>query len=398
MNRNYLLRTAFLAILPIWLINCSNGQTITNNYDPNAAKPKLKTDRFFLYQPQKDWTYSHHPHITFFNGQFYAIWSNGLKDEDAVGQRILLSKSSDFNKWAEPNVLAEPNNNRVLTAAGFHQYNGTLVAYFGDYGAKKENTELFAVTTTDGNSWSPRQSMGIPVNPNHGPQKTASGRLIICGNISFPYTDDPAGLSGWKMAGIYPKEMSGISDNPDTFSQVQEKMGWPVGLCEGSFYQTDDNTIHMLLRSTGTKFRGRLWLTESSDNGQTWSGPVETNFTDNCAKFHFGRLPDKRFYSVSCPTIEPPYVRTPLVLSISSDGIAFDKHYIIADEIYQKKVEGLCKDGQYGYPHTMIHDGYMYIIVSRLKEAVEVIRISLDQLEDKAVEPADSHDDYKLFI
>jgi hypothetical protein len=34
----------------------------------------------------------------------------------------------------------------------------------------------------------------VPVNPNHGPQATASGRLIICGNISFPYTDDPAWL------------------------------------------------------------------------------------------------------------------------------------------------------------------------------------------------------------
>jgi hypothetical protein len=40
-------------------------------------------------------------------------------------------------------------------------------------------------------------------------------------------------------------------------------------LCEGSFYQTDDKTIHMLLRVTGKGWKGRLWLTESNDDGLT---------------------------------------------------------------------------------------------------------------------------------
>lgn len=67
----------------------------------------------------------------------------------------------------------------------------------------KETTHLQTVTSRDGEHWSAVRDVGVPVNPNHGPQRTASGRLIIAGNISFPYTDDPSGLAGWRMTGIY---------------------------------------------------------------------------------------------------------------------------------------------------------------------------------------------------
>jgi hypothetical protein len=196
-------------------------------------------------------------------------------------------------------VKDEHGVERVLTAAGFHYYGSTLVAYFGNYGPKKETTHLQAVTTTDGENWSPTREMGVPVNPNHGPQRTASGRLIIAGNISFPYTDDPAGLAGWCMSGIYPPTMVGsIKDDPSSFWEVAKQQGWNAALCEGSFFQTDDGMLHMPLRSTGKQFQYRLWLTESRDNGATWSTPVETEFSDTNSKFHFGRLPDGQFYSV----------------------------------------------------------------------------------------------------
>ncbi len=117
-------------------------------------------------------------------------------------------------------------------------------------------------------------------------------------------------------------------------------MGWPAGLCEGSFYQTDDGVLHMLLRTTGPGYAGKLWVTESRDDGTTWSSPVETGFTDNNTKFHFGRLPDGRFYYVGCPDPEPRGARNPLVLSLSEDGVRFDRHFILADEEYVQRRPG----------------------------------------------------------
>jgi hypothetical protein len=223
--------------------------------------------------------------------------------------------------------------------------------------------------------------MHAPIVPNHGPQPTRSGRLIISGNTAFPYTDDPSGLSGWTMTGIFPQEMAAtFADDSSTFSILQAQMGWPAGLCEGSFYQTDDGILHMLLRTTGPGYAGKLWVTESADDGTTWSAPVETQFTDNNTKFHFGRLPDSRFYYVGSPDLEPRWARNPLVLSLSADGVRFDEHMILADEEYVQRRPGLHKGGLYGYPHTMIRDGYLHVIVSLRKEAVSVMRVALSTL------------------
>jgi hypothetical protein len=310
------------------------------------------------------------------------MWSNGHKDEDAPGQRVLVSSSSDFHSWRTPTVLASPGidkdgRERVLTAAGFHKHNSIMTAYYADYGPEKQGTRLFALMTSDGINWSKPVDMEIPVCPNHGPQPTKSGRLIICGNISFPYTDDPTGLSGWKMTGIYPSVMAGTNDDPEAFWRVAKKQQWQTALCEGSFYQTEDGILHMLLRATGEGFQYRLWLTESADNGCSWSEPEITDFSDDNAKFHFGRLPDGRYYCVGNPIAGN---RCPLILSLSSDGYVFDKHYVLGETGYQKVRTGRWKDGEYGYPCSMVHGEYLYVITSRQKEGVEAIRVNLREL------------------
>lgn len=356
---------------------------VTNNYASVKGIKKLAIERSMIYTPDTAWLYNHHASITHFKNYFIAMWSDGMKDEDQPGQRVVFSLSKDFKSWSSPATLAVPSlyngdTMNVLTAAGFHQFNDTLVAYYGEYSPVKTNTHLFAKTSTDGLHWSNGIDMHIPVNPNHGPQVTASGRLIISGNFTFPYTDDYRGLSEWKMSSFYAASMY-KEDNPATFYKPAELNGFPP-LCEGSFFETGDKKIHMLLRVTGKGWRGKLWHTESSNNGATWAAPAEANFTDNDSKFHFGKLPDGRFYYVGIPDTLNHYGRNPLVISISDNGQQFNRHYIIADELYQLKKEGLWKGGQYGYPHTMIYNGHMYVIISRQKEAIEVIRFKLDEL------------------
>jgi hypothetical protein len=364
-------------------VACAQQSAIRNNYKDETGLPHLTIERKMIYAPVNDWLYNHHAAIIVFKGKLIATWSDGMIDEDSPGQRVVFSVSADFEHWSVPGILAQPVKaangiQKVLTATGLYQYKGTLVAYYGEYEKDRTHTHLWAKTSTDGEHWSAAIDMHIPLIPNHGPEAIKSGRLIISGNFSFPYTDDPTGLSGWKMSSFYPDSLY-QQDNSATFYKPAEKLGLPP-LCEGSFFQTDDGIIHMLLRVTGKGWKGKLWLTESKDNGSSWSGPVETAFTDNDSKFHLGRLPDKRYYYVGIPDTLHHYNRNPLVLAISADGRSFNKQYIIADEPYQLKTKGLYKGGQYGYPHTMIWNGYMYVIISRQKEAIEVIRFKLDQL------------------
>jgi len=399
-------------------------------YIPDSALPRLRIGRAMIYAPSAGWLYNHHASITKFKGWLIACWSDGMKDEDAPGQRVVFAVSKDFYHWSMPQVLAAPglyngDTANILTAAGFHHFGDTLVAYYGSYSPKRQHTRLWAKVSTDGRHWSSPLDMQVPVNPNHGPQ-WAGRRLIISGNFTFPYTDDPRGLSGWKISSFYPDSVWGdhgpaaganpnadaaaaagpepspkpgantapkpdpgpaagagpipFEDNPATFYAPAARCGLPP-LCEGSFFQTGDSVLHMLLRVTGKGWKGRLWLTESRDGGVHWSFPAETAFPDNDSKFHFGKLPDGRYYYVGIPDTLHHYARTPLVLALSGDGKYFDRSWLIADEPYALKKEGLWKGGQYGYPHTLIDGGYCYVIISRQKEAIEVLRFPLDLLK-----------------
>ncbi len=356
-----------------------------STFDPAAPRTMLPTERQVIWQPGAGWTYAHHAHLTYFAGRLIAIWSNGRRDEDAPGQRVMISSSADSTTWSPAvpllDVLCDDAGcELVLTAGGLHHHAGHLVAYVGSYADGVVDPHLFALTSSDGVTWSAVRDLHLPVIPNHGPQRLQSGRLVIAGNISFPFTDDPYGLSGWTMSGIYPAGRAGIHDDPGIFWRVREWQDWPVALCEAAVLQTDDGTVHALLRSTGHGFMGRLWSTASRDNGATWSAPRESGFSDCDTKFHLGRLPDGRFYYVGCPDPREQHVRSTLVLSLSRDGAVFDQHAIIADEPWIMTTPGRSKHGDYGYPHTVIHDHHLYVIISRQKEAIEVIRIPLASL------------------
>lgn len=61
-----------------------------------------------VYAPQKDWAYSHHPSITYFKDRFYAVWSNGMENEDDLGQRVLIAESFDGQIWENIRPLITP--------------------------------------------------------------------------------------------------------------------------------------------------------------------------------------------------------------------------------------------------------------------------------------------------
>ncbi len=358
---------------------------------------KLESVKSYVYSPQNDWFYSHHPHITFFNGRFVAIWSNGHINEDDLGQRIMIADSADGEKWENVRPLITPktfgDESLVLTAAGFHIFGDTLNVYYGKYNYKTEalrnsavrpvkdsghtNTDMGYISTTDCINWTSPKSMGIALIPNFGPQATSTGRLIISGNVMFPYTDNPNGVDGYNITGIYGDYFGKGTpvDDSETIHHITKHNKWDARLiCEGSFFETDDKVLHMMLRSNTVT----LWHSESRDDGKTWSEPKITGFTDDGSKFHFGRLPDGRYYSVSNSLVRSK--RLPLDLYVSEDGEHFTRHFIVRDEPYTLKAEGLYKDVVYGYPHTLVKDGIMYVIYSVGKESIEVTKFSIEQL------------------
>ena len=201
---------------------------IDNHWNPKRMPPKVAVERHMIYVPVKDWTYSHHPSLAYFQGRYFAIWSNGHKDEDAPGQRVLLSTSTDFASWTPSRTLFVPypgTNGEpvVLTAAGFRVNGDQLVAYAGSYEHGFRNTTLLAESTTDGDNWSLIQNLRVPICPNQGPESTLSGRLIVAGNTTFPYTDDPSGLAGWTESGLNPADSKRRRMTPEAFGTCRKR-------------------------------------------------------------------------------------------------------------------------------------------------------------------------------
>lgn len=62
-----------------------------------------------------------------------------------------------------------------------------------------------------------------------------------------------------------------------------------------------------------------------------------------------------------------PGIRSP----ITNDSYRPDGSPADDSESFKK----LYKGGDYGYPHTLIHDDAVHVIVSRRKEAIEVRRV-----------------------
>jgi predicted neuraminidase len=111
---------------------------------------------------------------------------------------------------------------------------------------------------------------------------------------------------------------------------------------------------------------GFLYRSFSTDDGRTWSEPVQTNFPDATSKIGGLRLSDGRYVLVSNPN---PKKRDPLTLSLSEDGMVFTKMlYLVGDRWID-------------YPHVIEHEGHLYIAFAGGKQSVEVLKVSLKDVD-----------------
>jgi hypothetical protein len=413
-RRRFLIASSATAFSP-WLhrVLGSDAPTspITNRWG-EAKTTKLDLEEICVFRGRPGAAYDHHPQVLFDRGRLYASWSNGAVNEDNPGQKMLFAISDDDGKtWSTEAQISPPpiEETSTYTAMGIRAYQEQLIAYYGHYAytdlamdqkgiplthtglryrddptkcVHRDTFAAFRISKDRGSTWGPPDRIIEKFVPNLRPFPTRSGRLIVPGNITFPYTDDPAGTRGWKHAGI-PRLPSWTVDDSEGFGKACVNRGDVRNYCEASFFQTDDGRIHTMLRTVPhpqERHDGLLAVTESADNGKTWSEPMMTSYTDCSCRFHFGRLPhDERFFGLSCPN--PQGGRTPLVLATSKDGVVFDRHYILGDVPNLKpRMPGNDKGGAYGYPSCDFAKGKMYIVYSRAKEDIYFIKLDLSAL------------------
>lgn len=326
--------------------------------------------------------YAHHPSIKSFNGKYYASWSSGVIGEDEPCQCIMYAVSDDLLNWSKPKCLFDPIPNGVLTNCGFWVDDDRLIAYAGYYeyidnvlavGENHINTTLFYKTSNDGETWSEMIDLKLPIVPNFPPKLTKTNKLMMCGNISVALTESHDGLSGWRIVPLPPYEKSFTFDDSAAITYLKEEREDKVFLCEIGAYEYGEKLIALLRSDTDC-----LFACESNNNGETWSYPQKTEFTDYHSKFCCGTLNDGRNYVVSNP--DSVYCRLPLVLSLAKDGENFDEQYVLADEMIPMRYPSKYKGGYYAYPSCEYVDGKLIVICSVNKEDILIISVNENEL------------------
>jgi len=330
--------------------------------------PKIPLEHTFVSDARPHNGVNQHNYMIHHDGKFWIMWSDGPGIEDRVGQRVKYATSTDGLEWSEPKYMTPipPNsgpdsphyNTRTeegfrYISRGFWLREGELLAlasldeaggFFGP------SLELHAFRWNPGEeTW---EDLGVVYDDtinNFPPKKLPTGEWMMSRrthdrNVYFLVGGTEA-IDKWEA---YPS----VSHDHELL-KPEEPYWWLL----------PDNNLLALFRDN--KKSGYLFRSFSIDNGRTWSQPVKTNFPDATSKFNGLQLSDGRYVLVSNAN---PEKRDPLVLSISDDGMVFNKMgYLYGG----RRVD---------YPHVIEHDGHLLVAFSGAKSTVEVVKIKLEDL------------------
>lgn len=333
--------------------------------------PKVPGQHVILNDVRPQNGVNQHNYLVHFNGKYWAMWSDGPGVEDQVGQRVKFSTSPDGLHWEKPRYMTPipPNSGpdspyygkRTLKgyrwiSRGFWPRDGKLYALASLDEAKhffgpSLELHLFELEPAEEN-WKDKGVIVENAINNFPPQKIPTGEWVMS-RRKHDYKKSGVeflvgGLKGLDQWESYP--VLGSSSE----LAAEEPLWWAL----------PDQNLMALFRDN--RKSGYLYRSFSLDNGKTWSKPVKTNFPDATSKIHGLQLEDGRYVLVSNAN---PKRRDPLVLSISDDGIVFNKMgYLVGG----RRVD---------YPHVLEQDGHLLIAYSGGKQTVEVIKVKLDDLE-----------------
>ena len=351
-----------------------------------------------LHATPETGTFNLHGYLAHHQGVLFACWDSQARDENTSGQHGVYRFSTDGGEtWSPRRQLFPPLADNV-PAAQAGQPNPFQTAQ----GFVPLDGRLYAVTCVD-------RALKAPVLRFNEVSRTRLGLLArevrtdgTLGEVFWLQDRPPAPEPGFpalpagepalvaRLNGFFaqpahlPQLLFGPTQHPD--SDDEHRMTEPTPpwrLDSGTWVRLyrDQGTIHGKTRAEIEDSRPRRhYAAFSLDGGATWTPPTRTNFPDSGSRANAGRLPDGQTYVINNPLPIPARQggRTMLAISLSRDGLVFDRMAILRFIAPPQRHEGVAKGSNgYQYPHSVVVGENLWVIYSVNKEDMEIARIPL---------------------
>lgn len=344
-----------------------------------ALIPYIKNSKrsIVYYGNEFNGSYNHHNQINKFKGKYYYAWSNGIRNEEDAGQRVLIASSDDGQNWGDATVVlgVEPDCQWAHNCVAMHSTDDYLYVVImseetehdetvtGMRRVKPEDAYIDVYRSEDGINFEKAFSYGKRIKwIFEAPRLTQEGKLMC---ICATKNEGPAVL-------LWPGD--DITEQPEfIFVPEPEGASFPYG--ESTWYQLDDGKIMIFWRDEGASCK--MYFNYSEDGGRTFSVPVLTDIPDSMSRIYAGRLTDGRYFIVN-NAISVLLDRRPLMLLLSDDGIVFNKVYMINDSPGEMRRKGLLKVNGNQYPCCLVDGDKLFVAYDANKEDIvcEVIDIA----------------------
>ena len=330
--------------------------------------PRIKSQHVVVSDVNAVDGVNQHNYLAYHHGKYWLMWSDGPGVEDRVGQRVAFATSIDGLSWSEKQFITPypPKSGPDSDDFNRRSTNGFRYISRGFWQRDGELLALVSLDEADGFFGESLELRAFRYDPNPNAWKDAG--LVFDNTINnFPPKLLPNGE--WMMTRrSFDRDVYMLTGGIDGVDQWENhpvvRMGESELMPEEPYWWVlPDGKLLALFRDNAKS--GFLYRAFSTDMGRSWTRPARTDFPDARSKFNGLQLSDGRYILVSNPN---PEKRDPLALSISDDGMVFDKMgYLFGG----RRID---------YPHVIEHDGYLLIAFSGGKQSIEILKIRLDEL------------------
>ncbi|MHC4646142.1 MAG: PA14 domain-containing protein [Planctomycetota bacterium] len=362
--------------------------------------------RFYYINSLDDppgFTYQHHVDIGIWKGLLYAVWDACPEDEHDAPRPLMYSTSADGFAWSEPKLLFPPGTNNAGRFNFYLASNGRMLVLtqsniFNRKSMMSKKTMLVRELYADHRMGDIYTLFGADRPPNsfypYPPlyYKSEDAGFVAacreaCNNKPLLEQQDLGSYLG-------DRRMKWHDENSWPQGSVPDVYGWSFGK-SFAFYHRKDGTLVGICKIG--------WVTQSNDEGKTWSLPVvPKGIVAGAGKVWAQKTQDDRYAMIYNPQTPPPDARFPLVVTASDDGITFRNMRVVHGEVPPRRYIGQGKDmgpqyvrgvAEWAGDAPTIDKSAIWVIYSLNKEDIWVSRIPVPIVPEAKELVNDTFDD-----